>query len=301
VRVRVSNSKPVGAPPIEDVRVDAYVMDPFVGVANPLFALHKLTGFAAAIESGTGGPSAIDPHVVVCKIQDPIQGAIPWTPTAAELATTHNGHLCLIANAYSDGDGAPVPDAGTFDVLGNPHQGQRNIALLAAADPAPFKFTVMPHPEGIPTAIDIHQLTAKVALQGGERWLLRSRANIGTIGGRGPLALTVRPGQPHVPLTFSRRAVNGKVEIDGFGEADLRSLAAAAKRITRQPGGFAAQAETGEWGAGRLVFDVPSEGVQGTLTLQRNDTVGSLQFLDLVQRDSSGRALGGLRVISLQR
>ena len=139
VRVRVSNS---GNVPIEDVRVDAYVMNPFVGPFQPFNAVRKLTGFASSIGVGSGAANASDPHIITCKISDPVAGDIAWTPTAAELANSTGGHLCLVANTYSPPDGAAVPDTTTFSVVSDPHQGQRNVTLLPAASVNKFKIQI---------------------------------------------------------------------------------------------------------------------------------------------------------------
>lgn len=299
VRVRVSNSSQAA---VEDVTVDAYVMSPFVGLTNPALAVRRLRGFSASIAPGSGNSSGNDPHIVVCKIQDPVQGPIPWTPTNDDLATTQSGHLCLVANAYADGDGASIPDGGSFDVVNDPHQGQRNIHLLASAGAKPFRFHIMGTPDGRETALDFRQLTSAVLQNGGERWLLRSRANVGVpihSGNDKRLWLTGRPGSPSVPLSFSRKAIRGTIQVDGFGESDLTKLAAATKRMIREGRTFVAR--QGDWGADRLVMRVPDGGVRATLNLTRSDQPGSVQVFDIVQRDQNGRVLGGQRIISLQR
>lgn len=298
VKVRVSNS---AATAVEDVRVDAYVMNPFVGPFQPFNARRKLTGFAASIAPGSGSTSATDAHVVTCRIQDPVQGAIPWTPTAADLENTTDGHLCLVANAYSVPDGGPVPDTTTYDVINDPHQGQRNIAVLAAGGGIKkFQFQVFGPEDGGEFALDMHQLTAK-DLGAGERWLLRSlREVVVPEGARTRLVLAGARGGPDVPLAFSRKAVRGTLEIAGQGEVDLHQLARVGAGVrpmlARQP-----LREARDWGAGRLVTTVDRGGAFAQVAVQGGGRRGALQAFDVVARDAVGRPIGGLRILSLQR
>ncbi|HET8971643.1 MAG TPA: hypothetical protein VFN19_11320 [Candidatus Nanopelagicales bacterium] len=296
VRVRVSNK---GTTAVSDVDVDAYVMSPFVGLANPAQAIRRLHGFSGSIAPGSGTPAANDAHVVTCRIQDPVLGSIPWTPTTADLATTSGGHLCLIANVYADADGAAVPDAGTFDIANDPHQGQRNIHVLA--DMKGFGFIVFPASDGAPTAVDVVPLRAAVLNHPSERWALRSRADIGVKLGSGAtrLWLSGRGEREAVPLTYSRKGIAGSIDLGDLGQADLTVLARSTERILRDGGSLAARGA--DWGRERLVVTVPAEGARGTLNLRRSDRRGSVQAFDVVQRDARGRALGGMRIISVQR
>lgn len=296
VKVRVSNA---GAATVEDVRVDAYVMNPFVGPFQPFNARRKLTGFAAEITPGSGSTSAADPHVVTCRIQDPVQGAIPWTPTDADLEGTTDGHLCLVANAYSQPDGGPVPDTTTFDVVNDPHQGQRNIAVLKDRM-MKLTFEVFGPVDGGEVALDVHQLTSR-DLGAGERWLLRSMREVAVPHeGRRRLVLAGTRTREQVPLTFSRRAVQGRLELDGLGELDLRELTRVGRTVrpmlARQP-----ERAPRDWGGGRLVTTVGRRGTFAHLTLARTDPPGALQAVDVVARDAVGRELGGLRILSLAR
>lgn len=299
IKVRVSNS---AAAAVEDVRVDAYVMNPFVGPFQPFNARRKLTGFAASIAPGSGSTSATDPHVVTCRIQDPVQGAIPWTPTAADLENTTDGHLCLVANAYSVPDGGPVPDTTTYDVINDPHQGQRNIAVLAAGGGGgkKFQFQVFGPEDGGEFALDLHQLTAK-DLGAGERWLLRSlREVVVPEGGRKRLVLAGTRGRPDTPIAFSRKAVRGVLSLAGQGELDLHQLtrvgAGVRPMLARQP-----LRDARAWGDGRLVTSVGRTGTFAAVAVQPTGTKGTLQAFDVVARDAVGRVIGGLRILSLQR
>lgn len=296
VKVRVSNA---GGAAVEDVRVDAYVMNPFVGPFQPFNARRKLTGFAASVAPGSGSTSSSDGHVVTCRIQDPVQGAIPWTPTDADLENTTDGHLCLVANAYSVPDGGPVPDTTTYDVMNDPHQGQRNIAVLAGSKKM-LKFQVFGPEDGGELALDLHQLTAK-DLGAGERWLLRSlREVVVPEGGRTRLVLAGARGRPEVPLAFSRKAVRGTLSLADQGELDLHGLlrvgAGVRPMLARQP-----EREPRDWGAGRLVTRVGREGTFATVALAGGGVRGALQAFDVVARDAVGRPIGGLRILSLER
>ncbi len=302
VKVRVSNA---GSSAIEDVHVDAYVMNPFVGPFQPFNARRHLSGFAASLAPGSGSTSATDGHVVTCKIQDPNLGPIPWTPTDDDIKDTTDGHMCLVANAYSVPDGGPVPDTTTFDVANDAHQGQRNIAVLQSLSPH-IKFQVFGAGEGQEFALDIQQLHAS-DLGAGERWLLRSLRNV-TIpeGSGGRLVLGGTKTLEATPIAFSRKAIRGVLTLDGLGELDLHELAGVGRRVTtthaqRDPAGRRPAREALEWGPGRLVTSVaPGSSTFATVALDRSDSRGSLQALDVVARDAAGRIFGGLRVLSLQ-
>ena len=297
VKVRVSNA---GGAAIEDVRVDAYVMNPFVGPFQPFNARRKLTGFAASIGPGSGSTSATDPHVITCRIQDPVAGAIPWTPTAADIEGTSDGHLCLVANTYSVPDGGPIPDTTTYDVINDPHQGQRNIAVLKTMGVQNFTFQVLGPADGGDFALDTHRLTAR-DLGASERWLLRSlREVVIPREGRKRLVLAGTEGQPEVPIGWSRRALQGTLAVDGLGELGLRELtrigAAVQPMLERQP-----LREARDWGAGRLVVSVGRDPVFAHLAVEPSGKPGTLQAFDIVMRDAVGRPIGGLRILSLQR
>ena len=296
VKVRVSNS---AAAAVEDVRVDAYVMNPFVGPFQPFNARRKLTGFPASIAPGSGSTSATDAHVVTCKIQDPVKGAIDWSPTAGDLEGTTDGHLCLVANAYSAPDGGPVPDTTTYDVINDPHQGQRNIAVLPGVEKK-LKIQVFGPADGAEFALDIHQLTAK-DLGAGERWLLRSlREVVIPEGVRDRLVLAGTHGRPDVAIAFSRKAVQGSVSLAGHGELDLHELVRVGTGIrpmlARQP-----ELAAREWGVGRLVTSVAREGTFAEVAVKGTGVQGALQAFDVVARDAVGRTIGGLRILSLER
>ena len=281
IKVRVSNN---GAAAVSNVHVDAYVMNPFVGLANPSLALDGMvfSGFLASVAPGSGGPDEDDIHVVLCKIQDPNLGPQPWTPTTADFNADQNqpGHLCVIANAYADGDGAAVPSSGTFNVASDQHQGQRNIALLAAP-PGPQRiqqlgFTAITPPTGEETTITVEQVPAGYALGQSEHWLLQSHRDISYVpvaeGGE-PVLVVARHGDVGpVPLAFSRQELN------------------AVLTVAERPVGVQA----------RLRADEPTVPARVTVDFSQEE-IGAMHVFDIVQRDSKGQALGGLRVLGVVR
>ena len=298
IKVRVSNASDAVT---EDVRVDAYVMNPFVGPFQPFNARRKLTGFAATIGPGSGSTSSTDSHVITCNIQDPVAGAIPWTPTDADIAGTSDGHLCLVANAYSVPDGGPVPDTTTYDVINDPHQGQRNIAVLRNQGVHKFQFQVFGPADGGDFAIDVHRLTSR-ELGAGERWLLRSLREV-TIPREGPnqLVLTGTRGRPDIRIGQSRKAIHGLLTLEGVGELDLHELTKVSARLSpalaRQP-----MRTPRDWGEGRLVTSLDrGASIFARLDVDPTGKPGELQAFDIVSRDAVGRPIGGLRILTLER
>jgi hypothetical protein len=295
VKVRVSSVREAR----NFVTVDAYVMAPFAGPLTPAAAVRTLQGFAGQITPGSGAPNPLDPHVVTCLIQDPVLGGVPWTPTQADMDKTTNGHFCVIANAYAEEpvDGAPVPGATLFDVANDPHQGQRNISVLQDKSLKMFKFQVFGPPEGEKFALDIQQFGAK-AFGASERWLLTSLANVKAVPkGSQRLFLTGGRGVKDVPLTQSRKTLRGRLDLGEHGTHDLGELAKVGKSVRatldRKRGALRS------WGDDRLVLQAGPEGLEATVSVERDDVRGSLLGFDAVVRDATGAELGGLRMLTL--
>lgn len=282
IRVRVSNNNPDPNAKVSNVQVDAYVMNPFVGLASPALALDAMTftGFVSSVASGSGNPTETDPHVVTCLVN----GNSPWTPSTGDFTANQNdhGHLCVIANAYSigGGDGAAVPISGTFDVVNDQHQGQRNIALLAAP-PGPQRisqvnFAAITPPNGAETTLTVEPVPAGYTLGQGEHWLLQSHHDISfvpvTEGGPPTLVVARHGDVGPVPLGFSQRGLNAVLTVAG------RPLGA------RAP----------------LAADEPAVMASVSVDLSEED-IGAMHVFDIVQRDGDGRALGGLRVLGVVR
>jgi hypothetical protein len=288
VKVRVSND---GAAPISSVKIDAYVMNPSVGASSPLQAIHQLSGFLSSVAPGSGSATATDAHVATCYIQDPKFGPIPWTPEPADLVNTvPPGHLCLIANAYADGDGAAVAD--TFNIFSDQHQGQRNITLLAAP-PGPGRipvhhFIAIPDPGGRETTVALEPVRqvvkdpvrAVAALGAGERWLLRSHRDISyePLTDDGPRRLVVarRGDEEPVPIRFSAHELKAVLTV---GDEPYGPQA----RLGGQP------------------VDAPPFGVPASVRIDlSHESLGAMHLFDIIQRDPAGQPVGGgLRVLTV--
>jgi hypothetical protein len=298
VKVRVSSLREAR----NFVTVDAYVMAPFAGPLTPATAVRTLQGFAGQITPGSGAPNPLDPHVVTCLIQDPVQGGVPWVPNQADLDKTTNGHFCVIANCYSEEpvDGAPVPGATPFDVHNDPHQGQRNISVLQDEDDLQgFTFQVFGPEDGAEFALDIQQFSAK-EFGASERWLLTSLDNVKAVprGGK-RLFLSGRRGVEDVTLTHSRKTLQGRLDLGDLGTHDLTDLAKIGKQVKRDLAGRSGARQ--EWGDGRLVMQAGREGVKATVSIERDDVRGSLLGFDAVVRDAAGTAHGGIRLLTLKK
>jgi hypothetical protein len=294
-RVRVTNS---GTAPVDLVSVDVYVLNPFLGVPDPLTpgrSLHTFGGSLTHLAPGSGIDSPTDPHVAQCEPS--------WMPTQSDLAGSTGGHLCLLANVYGDGDGSALGSGEQFDVANNPHHGQRNITLLASQTPTSgFMLQVMPALDGASTVLDIHALNSRTAIGMGENWLLRSKANVVRVpgpGGRQQYFLTGSRGRPDTALSFSRKAIAGTIELQRDGVADLGAAARATKAAVARAGNADKVAWHPVEGAARIKLAGTREIQTAKLSLQRDDGKGSLQAFDIVQRSEEGTILGGIRILSL--
>jgi hypothetical protein len=296
VKVRVSSAREAR----NFVTVDAYVVAPFAGPLTPATAVRTLQGFAGQITPGSGNPNPLDPHVVTCLIQDPVLGGIPWTPTQADLDKTTDGHFCVIANAHAEEpvDGAPVPGASPFDVVNDPHQGQRNISVLQDKSLKKFDFQVFGPMDGGKFALDVHQLTAE-DFGASERWLLTSLPDVKAVPRGGQRLFLTGEGVEDVPLTHSRKPLAGQLDLGDVGTHDLGELAKAGRRIAAAPDGDPASLDNG--GNGRLVLETGPDGLRASVSVERDDTRGSLLGFDAVVRDTAGTALGGIRLLTLQK
>ena len=272
VQVRVSNKDK--ATPVQAVKVDAYVMNPFLGISQPQQSIRRLSGTVGSVGPGSGSSSPTDAHVVTCMIQDPVQGPLPWTPTQAELDTTHNGdgHLCLVANVYADGDGHPLLDAENLDVVNDQHQGQRNIQLLAKVTNlvSSAGFLVMPVPEEMgpqETVVQIERVDPKLALGAGELALLRSQEGIVYDKNRRRLFLWHKGRL--VPLHLVDADPVVKATVEGFGKL-----------------------------GGKLPAFVKPLTATVELAIGPQERVGAIQVFDFVQR-SKQQELGRIRMVTL--
>ncbi len=222
VRARVTNK---GRDAAENVRADIYVMNPHVGASSPSMAVRQLRGQVNTLAPGSGGTSPNDAHVLTCRINDPVLGPVDWEPTQAELNATVNGggHLCLIANVFSDTEGQELALDSVFDVVNDQHQGQRNCTLLPRQNfwEGFQEFQVMAAPELIETTVAVEPVEAKVALGAGERWLLLSDDSI-TFSREHKAPVVLVKGKPY-PLFLDDELPEVRMEAEEIGALDPAS------------------------------------------------------------------------------
>ena len=306
IKVRVSNRN--SEVPVEDVKVDAYVMNPFVGAFVPANAVQKLSSGLVNIPPGSGANSDTDPHVVECKIN----AATPWKPTAGELANTTDGHFCVVANCYADGDGAPAPAGSPFDVTGNRHQGQCNIHVIAAPHCAPGRlpFFVMPVPEEIEAVLELQPVVLGKLDPGTEDFLARHPAV--TVVGEGAdrrLGVKGKNGKV-VPITPADRPLDAKIALrgsdddddddDGHGHGhghDDHGHHGHNRRNRRDDD----DNDDGRGHGGPMPMPILHRPKRAQLRLAQplEDRPGTLHGIDIVQRTTKGEVLGMLRVLPL--
>ncbi|MEU6238108.1 hypothetical protein [Kitasatospora sp. NPDC047058] len=270
IKVRVRN---LGSAALPFVRVHAYVSSPQIGLTSPAQAIADFISAPQTVPPAQTAPNGV---VFDCG---------PWTPTAAQLAVSSNGgHLCLFANAFQDSNLADPPFDGkdltpgtdTFDICGDPHQGQRNITLWAVAKgmrrlPA-MAFRVSPLPKGVKESVLVLETLGKGELaEAGLQNVLLSRRDI-TRDEKNHLVIDTGEGKP-VPLRLSTEPLKYDLETDG------------GHRGPRLP----------------LNRDNHHRHTQAKLhvELDPNDPIGTVHAFDLVQRTPQGRHLGGVRVISV--
>ncbi|HWM56826.1 MAG TPA: hypothetical protein VNO83_03240 [Pseudonocardia sp.] len=268
VQVRVSNPLPE---PVAGVRVDAYLLPPYVGSAAADQAFITLHGGPDVVAPGSGAGDDADPHVLTCGVAGPAAPQ-PWVPDASQLPGGA-GHLCLAAAWHTGTDGAGAARAGllTDDDV---HRGHRSQLLLTASSfrGSLLEFLVLPAPDGGPTLVELVPLHAG-ALDAGERWLLSSHPAVTVVGGYGRhTQRTVRgpEGWPH-SIQPAQRPLGGRLVVAGARNGSTVSLPS-----------------TAEPRSAELEVGAPSP-----------DCPGTLHALDIVQRDERGRVLGGLRVLAL--
>lgn len=269
VRVRV---RTMGNQKVPFVKVQAWVLDPQVGIAHPGQAIETMSSF---------GPNAVQ------DVDPGINGAVfdcgPWTPTQSQLSGSVGGHLCLAANAYQDPnladpplDGKQLQAADTFDMCNNAHQGQRNILLSPAKQgvaPPQVAFVVHPPPGQQPATVSVTKLLSTQALHPNERFLLNSHRDIGfrRVNGRNKLFITLPDGRlerlgfsrfkPHFNLHLPQFGIGRAVRVDGLASQTSATL---------------------------------------DLGLTGEEPVGHVHAFDIVQHTADGRQIGsGLRVLTV--
>ncbi|MFE1546171.1 hypothetical protein [Streptomyces sp. NPDC058718] len=130
IRVRVSNRS---GQIMKAVRVQTFLYPASIGVPPTFATSIKNNANPVDIPPGAGTNDPDDAHIVRFN---------GWTPQPGDLQG--DGHMCLIANVYQSEDEVASPDPGSkeitatdgFNPNGEQHQGQRNIILEQARQPA---------------------------------------------------------------------------------------------------------------------------------------------------------------------
>lgn len=313
VTMRITNYGPRVS---SQVHVQAWVFQPFVGQVTPGDAITDDSGVLIAFQdalngvpSGSGASTEdagqVDTHVSVAGTGT---GSGYWKPTPQEL-TKYGSHLCIAANVYTLGDGSELTTGTPFATTSytddngphgrDAHHGQRNIALLPSAEPQqvmPFQVRP-PLLQGQPTLLDIHAL-GSVNIGAGEHWLLQSRTNVTKINNR-QFVIPGGRGRPATPLSYSRKGLQGTLALERFGEIDLAEASKATKAALKRSDGSALVPFSKTHDGARIRLESLAEPHTATITLKRDDSKGSMQALDIVQRTEDGQVLGGIRILSL--
>ena len=282
----------IGAAPVNNVSVEAYVSDFTAGVspASAIPGTGKFTGFVGTI--GTGGSNSA---VVACT---PV-----WTPTAAQLGI-NGGHLCMFANCFSDTDGQSVdtmmvdPVTHSLPFCCDSHLAQRNIRIVAASKGAglgKIRFDLLaanPSPDQpIEVTPIIRRVAGPAAITKNERWLLETSPWIETIkiGTRNRYVLA-NQGE----IVFPRRAAARQTTLT---PDDVVLIGRS--RFRKFDFGFAAE-RVGE-GRDIVIGLEPREAkpVTVNLALNANEALGSTHTFDVAQTTRDGIVIGGVRVLVL--
>jgi hypothetical protein len=218
IKVRVSNRGTVPAP---GVKVQAWVMNPQVGLINVSSAVASFSSGIKTVDPGSGANTATDPHVFSC-----LRSGQPWTPTPGQL-TTNGGHLCVVANCFQDPleveqpEGKEIGPTGKFDAQIDPHQGQRNIMVMPAtkamlAAPLMLTFDLMAPPAEVEEQVflDLQTLTDEQFFDAGALNTLPSLPGV-IVNERGQFMVGER--ELH-PLRISPEQVEIGLTIPGLGE-----------------------------------------------------------------------------------
>ena len=297
---------------VENVKVDAYVMTPFIGLLHPNQAIQRLTGFVGSVGPGSGGAEAKDAHVVTCTLAD----GHSWVPSADDLSHTENedGHMCIVANVYADGDGHALLDAEDLHVVDDQHQGQRNIhvAAMQLRSLKALEFFVMPVPRHHEDMfVRLQPVDLRGGLSAGDLAVLLSREEFVMIGegegeGEDDGRIAVRVDGELFPLFASDRPLSTELTIGHFGKLPPMDDDEVDRRIVRDGDDDHApdhpdHPEPWHHRPDRW-HHVPTCERPAKARLQLGtdeEQFGAMQAIDVVQHDVRGRALGGLRIITV--
>lgn len=192
--------------------------------------------------------------------------ALPWSPTAGQA-----GHRCLLARVSSVLTGDAVANPTVFDVPGDRHVAQRNIAVVAMAEAQEMGFHFL--------ATNPLGERAAFLLQAGAPRLSRRLQALA----RGSLCGLAQFG--HAPV-----AVELTANVQAPAE-DLRfDLPLGSRPFDRRRG----QGERLD--DGREIVIAPDEAVHCSLAFSapQEARAGDVHLVEVVQNDSDGRAMGGL-------
>lgn len=193
--------------------------------------------------------------------------SLPWSPTASQA-----GHRCLLARVSSVLTGDAVANPAVFDVPGDRHVAQRNIAVVAMAEAQKtgFHFLVT-NPLGDRAAF---------FLRAGAPRLSRRLEALA----RGSLCGLAQ---------FGRARVGVKLTANAQAPAeDLRfDLPLGTSPLDRRLG-----QDGGRLGGGREVVIAPDEAIHCSLAFSapQGARAGDVHLVEVVQNDSDDRAVGGL-------
>ena len=195
--------------------------------------------------------------------------SLPWSPTAGQA-----GHRCLLARVSSVLTGDAVANPAVFDVPGDRHVAQRNIAVVAMAEAQEtgFHFLVT-NPLGDRAAFFLRAGPPRLSrrLQELARGSLCGLAQFG----REPVG---------VELTANVQAPAERVRFDlPLGTEPWQG------RLAR---------EGGRLDSGREIVIAPDEAVHCSLAFSapREARPGDVHLVEVAQNDADGRAVGGLWV-----
>ncbi|MEZ4861774.1 MAG: hypothetical protein R3C14_10715 [Caldilineaceae bacterium] len=279
---------------INNVNVEAFICDFTAGVspASAITGTGKFTGFVSSIAGGNSG------QIVTCTPN--------WTPTTTQLAI-NNGHVCMLANCFSDTDGQSVdtmsvdPVTHSLPICCDSHLAQRNIHIVAAAQGQggaglkniPIKLIVANPSQDLDFVVTpaIRRVVGPAAITKNERWMLETSPFIKTISlnGRKRFVLAEQGN-----IRFTNRAAERKPNLL---PTDVTLIGASRFRK------FDYLFEAADIGSGRDLR-IPLKPGQSTpitvnLQLNTNEAIGSTHTFDIINAAPDGTVLGGARVLTV--
>jgi len=282
IRVTITN---IRNETIENVSVEVYVCTFDTGV-SPETSLLKDDG--TPLGKFTGSWPQIDPTT---NPLTPIRVTVPcgsWIPTVGQLTqqSNHGGHVCMIANCFSDTcgqsfDTMDVPPGGSLPFQCDSHLAQRNISIVpfpamqGRRGTLPFH-VVNPHPtEAQEMVLKFTPVPFNRVLDLTTRQLLETS----------PFIKRVRTDYKARHLLIDERLKEpAPVTVSRLKKFDFELL----------PEGFQ---------SGKIVkVNLPPKGrapVKVALQLDPQETLGSLRAFDVSMTTLNGDLLGGVRFVTI--